>query len=104
MDLFMQNRNAVKKLQDLMPVVEKRTMAKRKHNRGIGIRWDKIVGEEISRHTEFEGIKGDTIFVWVDSAVWLHYITAFKKEELLKDVQSEYKSKFISDIKFRVRN
>ena len=100
----MQNRNTVKKLQDLLPIVQKRTMAKRKHNKGIGGRWDEIVGEEISSHTEFEGIRGNTIFVWVDSAVWLHYITAFKKEELLKDVQEEYKSKFISDIKFRVRN
>ncbi len=55
-------------------------------------------------HTDVKGIKKGILYVRLDSATWLHYITAFKKEGLLKSVQSEYRQRYISDIRFYVGN
>ncbi len=94
----------VKKLGDLVQKVARVVKAKSKANRSISAKWTEIADQDILEHTDVKGLKNGVLYVRVDSATWLHYITAFKKEELLKSVQNEYKQRFISDIRFYIGN
>ncbi len=47
-------------------------------------RWPKLVDSVIARHTKIDRISGDTIFVIVDSAVWMSELSAIKIKLLSK--------------------
>jgi predicted nucleic acid-binding Zn ribbon protein len=94
----------VKKLGDLVRKTAEVVKARSKANRGLSKKWATIADQDILEHTEVKGINKGVLYVRVDSATWLHYITAFKKEGLLKSVQSEYRQRYISDIRFYVGN
>ncbi len=94
----------VKKLGDLVRKTAEIVKARSKANRGLSEKWATIADQDILEHTDVKGIKKDVLYVKVDSAAWLHYITAFKKEGLLKSVQSEYRQRYISDIRFYIGN
>jgi len=80
----------------------KRLEAERKKNHSLAEAWRKNVSNDILEHTKVEGIRGNVLFIKVDSAIWLHNIVAFRKQELLRLMQAGYKSKYISDIKFKI--
>ncbi len=94
----------VKKLGDLVRKTAEVVKARSKANRGLSEKWATIADQDILDHTEVKGINKGVLYVKVDSATWLHYITAFKKEGLLESVQSEYRQRYISDIRFYVGN
>jgi predicted nucleic acid-binding Zn ribbon protein len=94
----------VKKLGDLVQKVARIAKAKSKTNRRLSVKWAEIADRDILEHTDVKGLKKGVLYVKVDSATWLHYITAFKKEELLRSIQNEYKQRFISDIRFYIGN
>ncbi len=94
----------VKKLGDLVRKAAEVVKARSKANRGLSEKWATIADQDILEHTDVKGINKGVLYVKVDSATWLHYITAFKKEGLLKSVQSEYRQRYISDIRFYVGN
>ncbi len=92
----------VKKLSDLVQKAAGIVKTKSKANRSLSAKWAEIADQNILEHTDVKGLKRGVLYVRVDSATWLHYITAFKKEELLKSIQNEYKQKFVSDIRFYI--
>ncbi|MDR4504764.1 MAG: DUF721 domain-containing protein [Candidatus Scalindua sp.] len=92
----------VKPLSGFIINTVKRLNAERYKNSSLKNAWMKNVDTDISEHTEVEGIKGSVLTIKVDSAIWLHNIVAFRKQELLKSMQEGYKSRYISDIKFKV--
>ncbi len=94
----------VKKLGELVCKTAEIVKARSKANRGLSAKWETIADQDILVHTDVKGIKKGILYVKVDSAAWLHYITAFKKEGLLKSVQSEYRQRYISDIRFYIGN
>ncbi len=94
----------VKKLSDLVRKTAEVVKARSIASRGLSAKWAIIADHDILEHTDVKGINKGVLYVKVDSATWLHYITAFKKEELLKSVQNEYKQRFISDIRFYIGN
>jgi predicted nucleic acid-binding Zn ribbon protein len=95
-------RTAVKKLGDILQDTVASVKRVRSRNKNLREKWKKAVGEEISSHTEVRMIKSGVLYVEVDSATWLHHVSAFKKEELLTSMQNEFKKEHISEIKFRV--
>ncbi len=92
----------VKKLGDLVQKAARIVKAKSKTNRSLSVKWAEIADKNVLVHTDVKGLKKGVLYVRVDSATWLHYITAFKKEELLRSIQTEYKQKFVSDIQFYI--
>ena len=85
----------VKKLGDLVQKAVRIVKAKSKTNRSLSVKWAELVDQDILKHTDVKGLKRGVLYVRVDSATWLHYVTAFKKEVLLRYLQNEYKQKFI---------
>ncbi len=104
MGKILEKSDNVKILGDLVHKTAEGIKAKSKANRRLSEKWVTIADPEILEHTDVKEIKKGILYVRVDSATWLHYITAFKKEELLKSVQSEYRQRYISDIRFYVGN
>ena len=99
---FGRNRTAGKKLGDMLQDTVTTVKRARSRNKSLREKWKKVVGEEISNHTEAKMIKSGVLYVAVDSATWLHHVSTFKKEELLTSMQNEFKRGYISEIKFRV--
>lgn len=93
-----------KRICEILPGIVKVAKSRSKSNESLKKKWSEIVEEEIQNHTEAMYIKGNTLFVKVDSAVWLHYVSAFKTEEILSGLQKSYSKKLILDLKFYVGN
>ncbi|MBC8549169.1 MAG: DUF721 domain-containing protein [Candidatus Brocadiales bacterium] len=93
----------VKKLGDMFSNIIIPVKRAGKLNKNLREKWKKVAGEVISDHTEVGMVKSGTLYIEVDSAMWLHHISSFKKEELLASIQNEFKRGYISDIRFRVK-
>ena len=100
---FRGNNTEVKKLGDMLGNIVVPVKRAGKLNKNLREKWKKVAGEAISEHTEVGMVKSGVLFIEVDSAMWLHHISSFKKEELLASIQNEFKRGYISDIRFRVR-
>ncbi len=100
---FRGNNTEVKKLGDMLGNIVMPVKRAGKLNKNLREKWKKVAGEAISEHTEVGMVKSGTLYIEVDSAMWLHHIKKKKKEELLVSIQNEFKRGYISDIKFRVR-
>ncbi len=93
----------VKKLGDMLSNLVIPVKKAGKQNKNLREKWKNVAGEVISEHTEVGMVKGGVLHIDVDSAMWLHHISSFKKEELLASIQNEFKRGYISDIRFRVK-
>ena len=93
-----------KSIGEVLKKTVRKVKARRKENSSLRDRWAMVAGKEISEHTDVAGIRESMLHVRVDSAMWLHYVRTFKKEELLKSMQNIYKQKYIADIKFYISN
>ena len=96
------NETEVKKLSDMLSNTVLSVKRAGKRNKNLREKWKNVAGEVISGHTEVGMVKSGVLYIEVDSAMWLHHISSFKKEELLVSIQNEFKRGYISDIKFRV--
>ncbi len=99
---FRGNNTEVKKLGDMLSDTVMSVKRAGKRNKNLREKWKMVAGEVISGHTEVGMVKSGVLYIEVDSAMWLHHISSFKKEELLASIQNEFKRGYISDIKFRV--
>ena len=67
-------------------------------------RWDTIVGELISRHTNPDTVRFGRLHVLVDSPAWLQQLT-FLKPQLLRKIEAHLgKTGIVKDIVLRLGN
>lgn len=66
-------------------------------------KWDKAAGAVVAAHSRPFAIKGQKLFVSVDSAAWLHHLQ-FLKADLIIGVNAAMGGDFIDDIHFKVKN
>ncbi|MGR3311477.1 MAG: DUF721 domain-containing protein [Candidatus Brocadiales bacterium] len=85
----------------LKKFVKEKALAKAFKHREILNLWQKITGEEVFRHTRIVGLRRSCLFVEVDSSARLHHLTNFCKEDILRELQAQYKNTFITSIKFK---
>jgi predicted nucleic acid-binding Zn ribbon protein len=64
--------------------------------------WPKIVDPNIALHSRPVGIKKGTLFVNVDSNVWLSEIVRYRRKEVLERVQTAMGKNTVERISFRV--
>jgi len=65
------------------------------------VEWDKVVGEEIGRHTTIIGFARGILKVAVDSATWATELSGMKNQ-LLRKIQADLREFPISEILFSV--
>lgn len=64
--------------------------------------WSHLLDPEIVAHAQPTGLNKGTLFVTVDSSVWLSEIVRYRRKEILARLQHSFGRDFITRISFRV--
>jgi predicted nucleic acid-binding Zn ribbon protein len=64
--------------------------------------WNNLLDPTIAAHAQPTGLHKGTLFVAVDSSVWLSEIVRYRRKEILDRLQHSFGRDFIARISFRV--
>ena len=64
--------------------------------------WNNLLDPNIVGHAQPVGLKDGTLFVNVDSSVWLSEIVRYRRKEILSRLQHSFGHELIARISFRV--
>ncbi len=64
--------------------------------------WNSLPDPDIVAHAQPTGLRKGTLFVTVDSSVWLSEIVRYRRKEILDRLQHSFGRDFIAKISFRV--
>lgn len=64
--------------------------------------WNHLIDPNIVAHAKPTGINKGTLFVTVDSSVWLDEIVRYQRREILQRLQTSFGKDLITRISFRV--
>jgi predicted nucleic acid-binding Zn ribbon protein len=64
--------------------------------------WNNLLDPQIVAHAQPTGLRKGTLFVTVDSSVWLSEIVRYRRREILDRLQHSFGRDFIAKISFRV--
>lgn len=64
--------------------------------------WKHLIDPTITAHAQPTGIRNGTLFVSVDSSVWLDEIVRYRRQEILERLQTSFGRELISRISFRI--
>ena len=95
-------RRRPKSLQDLTQnLVEKLQFKQRQSETEILRVWAESIDPTVAVHASPAGFRNGTLFVKVDSNVWLHEIVRYRQKEILDRLQSSFGRK-IQKLSFRI--
>jgi predicted nucleic acid-binding Zn ribbon protein len=63
--------------------------------------WNNLLDPNIAAHAHPTGIRNGTLFVSVDSSVWLDEIVRYRRREILERLQNSFGRDLITRISFR---
>ncbi len=88
---------------DIMPRVLSELRIDRRQAEAEVVRvWNNLIDPNIVAHAQPTGIRKGTLFVTVDSSVWLSEIVRYRRKELLKRLQYAFGTELIQRISFRI--
>lgn len=88
---------------DVMPRVLAELRIDRRQAEAEVVRvWNNLIDPTIVAHAQPTGINKGTLFVTVDSSVWLSEIVRYRRKEILKRLQYAFGLDMIQRISFRV--
>ena len=64
--------------------------------------WNNLIDPNIIAHAQPTGLRNGTLFVNVDSSVWLSEIVRYRRKEILDRLQHSFGRDFITRISFRI--
>jgi hypothetical protein len=64
--------------------------------------WNNLIDPNLTAHAQPTGINKGTLFVTVDSSVWLDEIVRYRRKEILQRLQHSFGRDLITRISFRV--
>jgi predicted nucleic acid-binding Zn ribbon protein len=64
--------------------------------------WKHLMDPNIAAHAQPTGLRKGTLFVTVDSSVWLNEIVRYRRREILDRLQHSFGKDLITKISFRV--
>lgn len=64
--------------------------------------WNNLIDPTVTKHAQPAGIRNGTLFVNVDSSVWLSEIVRYRRKEILSRLQHSFGADFIARISYRV--
>jgi predicted nucleic acid-binding Zn ribbon protein len=64
--------------------------------------WNSLIDPNIVAHAQPVGVRKGTLFVTVDSSVWLSEIVRYRRKEILDRLQHSFGRELIQRISFRV--
>jgi Dna[CI] antecedent, DciA len=92
-----------KSIADVMPgVLSGLRMDRRRAEAEIVRVWNHLIDPGITAHAQPTGINKGTLFVTVDSNVWLDEIVRYRRKEILERLQHSFGREVIAKISFRL--
>ena len=92
-----------KNVGEVMPrILTRIRMDKRQNEAEIVKVWNNLIDPAITAHAQPTGINKGTLFVTVDSSVWLSEIVRYRRREILDRLQHSFGREMIQRISFRV--
>ena len=64
--------------------------------------WNSLIDPNITAHAQPHNLHKGTLFVNVDSSVWLSEIVRYRRKEILERLQHSFGKKLVQKISFRV--
>lgn len=64
--------------------------------------WNSLIDPNIVKHAQPTGLNKGTLFVTVDSNVWLSEIVRYRKREILERLQHSFGKDLVAKISFKV--
>jgi predicted nucleic acid-binding Zn ribbon protein len=90
-------------LAQIMPAVLSRLRMDQRQGEAEIVRvWNNLLDPAITAHAQPTGIHKGTLFVTVDSSVWLDEIVRYRRREILDRLQHSFGRELIKKISFRV--
>ncbi|MEY4387763.1 MAG: hypothetical protein RLY20_3046 [Verrucomicrobiota bacterium] len=88
---------------DVLPkVLGELRMDKRQAEAEVMRVWNSLIDPNIVKHAQPTGLNKGTLFVTVDSSVWLAEIIRYRKREILERLQNSFGKELVAKISFRV--
>jgi predicted nucleic acid-binding Zn ribbon protein len=96
-------RTTEKTIADIMPgVLQRLRIDQRQAETEILKVWASLVDPEVAAHANPTGIRNGTLFVSVDSNVWLDEIVRYRRREILDRLKSAFGPTKVLRISFRI--
>ena len=90
-------------LGDVMPAVLNSLGLDRRRAEAEIVRvWNNLIDPNITAHAQPTGLNKGTLFVTVDSSVWLGEIVRYRRKEILDRLQHSFGRDLVARISFRV--
>jgi len=64
--------------------------------------WNSLIDPNITAHAQPAGLRKGTLFVTVDSSVWLSEIVRYRRKEILDRLQHSFGKNVVQKISYRV--
>ena len=88
---------------DVMPRILKDLRIDRRQSESEILKvWNHLIDPNIVAHAKPVGLNKGTLFVTVDSSVWLDEIVRYRRREILQRLQHSFGKDLIAKISFRV--
>jgi predicted nucleic acid-binding Zn ribbon protein len=88
---------------EVMPqILSRLRMDKRQSESEILKVWNNLMDPAVTAHAQPTGINKGTLFVTVDSSVWLSEIVRYRRKEILDRLRHSFGRELIQKISFRV--
>jgi predicted nucleic acid-binding Zn ribbon protein len=95
--------NTAQSLGAILPKVLKTLRIDRRQAEAEIVRvWNNLIDPTITAHAQPTGIHKGTVFVTIDSNVWLDEIVRYRRKEILDRLQNSFGKETIKRISFRV--
>lgn len=92
-----------RRLAQVLPAVEKRlNLGRRQIEAEVAKVWESLVDPNVAAHAKPTNLARATLFVSVDSSVWLEEIVRYRRPEILKRLQHAFGPTMIARLSFRV--
>lgn len=96
-------RLAARATAQLVPaVVEKLDLERRRAETEVFKAWRSLIDPTLTAHAQPTGLRNGTLFVSVDSSVWLAEIVRYRQREILDRLRSAFGPNLVRKISFRV--
>ena len=96
-------KSRVRSTADLMPkILTDLRMDRRRAEAEVVKVWNNFLDPQIVAHAQPTGLRKGTLFVAVDSNVWLSEIVRYRRKEILTLLRHSFGRDFITKISFRV--
>jgi predicted nucleic acid-binding Zn ribbon protein len=64
--------------------------------------WNRLLDPNVACHAQPVGLKRGTLFIAVDSSVWLTELVRYRQHEILRRLQASFGSEMIKRLSFRL--